>query len=53
MKTSGFLGSCAPAIASLRLSRLFVHSQLALGVPEVLRVLTYRKDYHTLICGPV
>jgi len=29
MKTSGFHGSCAPAIASLRLSRLFVHSLLA------------------------
>jgi hypothetical protein len=29
MKTSGFYGSGAPAIASLRSSRLFVHSLLA------------------------
>jgi len=28
MKTSGFHGSCAPAIASLRSRRLFVHSML-------------------------
>jgi len=28
MKTSGFHGSCAPAIASLRSSRLFIHSLL-------------------------
>jgi len=29
MKTSGFHGSCAPAIASLRSRRLFIHSLLA------------------------
>ena len=28
MKTAGFHGSCAPAIASMRSSRLFVHSLL-------------------------
>jgi len=31
MKTSGFHGSCAPGIASLRSSRLFIHSLLAGG----------------------
>jgi len=31
MKTSGLHGSCAPAIASLRSSRLFVHRLLALA----------------------
>jgi len=36
MKTSGFHGSFAPGIASLRSSRLFVHSLLT-GLEKVLR----------------
>jgi len=35
MKTCGFHGSCAPAIASLRSSRLFVHSLLCAVRPVV------------------